>query len=136
MQPVPLSGGNGLQIKHLNNMRKFFAGFRYAFAGVCFAFKHERNFKIELLCAIAVSATGFIFHISRIEWCIILVNIGAVLSAELFNTAIEKMCNEFSKEIRRGIKAIKDVSAAAVLIFAIISVVCGLIIFVPYFLNI
>lgn len=116
-------------------MRKFFASFQYAFEGMRYAFQHERNFKFELLCALAACAAGFIFHIARIEWCIVLMNMGAVLSAELFNTVIEKICNEFSREIRPGIKNIKDVSAAAVLILAMIAALCGLIIFVPHFLH-
>ena len=113
-------------------MRNFFACFQYAFAGMRYAIKYERNLKIELFCALVACIAGLLFHIKGMEWCIILMNIGAVLSAELFNTAIEKICNEFSPEIRPGIKVIKNVSAAAVLIFAIISVVSGLIIFVPY----
>ena len=135
MQPVLPFGGNGLQTKHRNNMRNFFASFQYAYAGMRYAFQHERNFRIELFCALFTCILGFIFHITGIEWCIVLMNIGAVLSAELLNTAIEKICNEISREICPGIKVVKDVCAAAVLIFAIISVVCGLIIFVPYFLS-
>lgn len=133
-QPVLHSGGNGLQRKH-PDMRNLFSAFKYALAGFGYTFRNERNFRIEILFALGACTAGFIFHITPPEWCIVVMNIGAVLSAELFNTAIEKICNEFSREIRPGIKVIKDVSAAAVLVFAIISLVCGLIIFVPHFLG-
>lgn len=135
MLPVLPFGGSGLQTKLLADMRKTLSAIKYALAGLRYAFRFERNYRIEVLCAAGACAAAYLLHITPMEWCIIFINIGAVLSAELFNTAIEKMCNKFSTEIRPAIKMIKDVSAAAVLILSIISLLCGLIIFLPYLIR-
>ena len=58
-----------------------------------------------------------------------------VLSLELMNTAIEKICDLISKDIHPVIKVVKDISAAAVLIAAIGSLFTGAIIFLPKLLN-
>ncbi|MCY7292766.1 MAG: diacylglycerol kinase family protein, partial [Ferruginibacter sp.] len=92
---------------------------------------NERNFKIEIFLAVAVCISGFALRISSIEWLVILINIGFVLSAELVNTAIEKLCDVTTKEMNPIIKIIKDVAAAAVLLAAITAFICALIIFIP-----
>ena len=58
-----------------------------------------------------------------------------VLSLELMNTAIEKICDLITKDIHPVIKVVKDISAAAVLIAAIGSLFTGAIIFLPKLLN-
>ena len=105
--------------------------FKYAFEGLRDALLHERNFRIQVVVFVIVIIAGFVFHIHRIEWLIILICASIVLSAEIFNSAIEKLCNHVTPEIHPLIKKIKDFSAAAVLLTAIISVIIGAIIFLP-----
>ena len=116
-------------------MNKFFKSFTYAFNGLKFCFKNELNFKVQLLIAISTIGLGLFFSLTKIEWCLILFCIGIVLSAELFNTAIETICNKIEPNYHPTIKIIKDVSAAAVLILAIVSAVIGVIIFIPKIFN-
>ncbi len=116
-------------------MKKFVKSFSYAIRGLQYAFVHEQNFRIEAFCAAAVIGCAFIFNISKIEWFVVLLNIAAVLMAELFNTAIENICNMIHKTTHPTIKIIKDVSAAAVIITAFVALACGCIIFIPYFLK-
>ena len=59
--------------------------------------------------------------------------IGSVLSAELMNTAVEELCNVVEKERHAGIKLVKDLSAAAVLVSSMAATAVGLIIFIPRF---
>lgn len=105
--------------------------FKVAFEGLKDALLHERNFRIQVVVFGIVIIAGFVFHISRIEWLIILICAAIVLSAEIFNSAIEKLCNHVTPEINPLIKKIKDFSAAAVLLTAIISVIIGGIVFLP-----
>ncbi len=105
--------------------------FKVAFEGLKDALLHERNFRIQVVVFIFVIVAGFTFQISRLEWLIILLCAAIVLSAELFNSAIEKLCNHVTPEIHPLIKKIKDFSAAAVLLAAIISAIIGGIIFLP-----
>lgn len=105
--------------------------FKVAFDGLKDALLHERNFRIQVVVFGFVIIAGFLFHISSIEWLIILLCASIVLSAEIFNSAIEKLCNHVTPDIHPLIKKIKDFSAASVLLAAIISVIIGAIIFLP-----
>jgi diacylglycerol kinase len=116
-------------------MKKFLKSFAHALHGLQHALLHEQNFRIELFCAFVTIGCAFIFNISKIEWFVIIINIAAVLSAELFNTAIENLCNMIHKTTHPIIKIVKDVSAAAVVITTLSALACGCIIFIPYFLK-
>ncbi len=113
-------------------MNKRLAAFKYAIRGVFLGFKLELHLKVHLFFAVAVSCLGLYFEISRIEWMIILLCIGMVIAAELFNSAIEHLANRISLEKDPLIGNAKDLAAGAVLIAAFVSLVIGLIIFIPY----
>lgn len=110
--------------------------FKVAFEGLKDALLHERNFRIQVVIFLFVIVAGFIFQLSATEWSIILLCAAIVLSAEIFNSAIEKLCNHVTPEIHPLIKKIKDFSAAAVLLAAFISVIIGGIIFLPKIIEI
>jgi undecaprenol kinase len=97
--------------------------------------KNERNFKIHLVAIIIVTRAGFYFSISKVEWLIIILTMMFVTTLELINSAIEYLSNFVSPRFNENIKIIKDVSAGAVLLAAIGSVIIGLIIFVPYLIT-
>lgn len=108
-----------------------FNAFRYAFQGLRSAIKGETHLVIHLNAAIIVIILGFNFNVSFNEWFMLLACITLVISLELINSAIELLCNMITTERHHKIKYIKDVSAAAVLVTVIFSVVIGLFIFVP-----
>jgi diacylglycerol kinase (ATP) len=112
-------------------MKKFFKSLLHALGGVRYALLHEQNLAIEFFCALFVIAFSFLFDISKLEWFIVIINIGIVFTAELFNTAIENLCNMIHKETHPVIKIVKDVAAGAVLITSITAFICGCIIFFP-----
>jgi diacylglycerol kinase len=116
-------------------MKKCIKSFSYALSGLQHALIHEQNFRIEIFFAAIVIGFSFVFAISKMEWLVVIINIAAVLMAELFNTAIENLCNMVHKQIHPSIKIIKDVSAAAVVITALCAFVCGLLIFLPIIIN-
>lgn len=103
--------------------------FKYAIQGFISSFKTERNMKIHVLATIIVIILGIILKITLIEWCMIALAIGAVISAELFNTAIETVVDMISPEKNEKAKLAKDISAAAVLIVAISAAIVGIIIY-------
>ena len=111
--------------------KKLINSFKYAIEGFISSFKTERNMKIHVLATIIVIALGIYFKISVTEWCIIAIAIALVISAELFNTAIETLVDMVSPEKNPKAKLAKDISAAAVLATAIGVAVAGGIIFVP-----
>lgn len=111
--------------------KRLIDSFRYAFYGICEAYKGEQNLKIHTVFAILVVFAGFILKISYVEWLVCLVLIGLVLMAEFFNTAIEYVVDLASPDIHPLAKLAKDTASAGVLMMAIISAIIGLIIFVP-----
>ena len=113
-------------------MRKTIRALGYAFNGLRYSFINERNFKIEIACACIAIAVSIFFKIVTAHWLVIVLNIFMVLTAELFNTAIEKLANVTCKEVNPAIKIVKDVAAAAVLMTVLSALVCALIIFIPY----
>lgn len=111
---------------------KLINSFRYAFVGIFFCLLHERNVQIHCLAACVVSGLGFYFHITKIEWLILLLTIGVVFALEIVNTAIEKTVDLVTTDVKPLAKIAKDAAAGAVLFFSIIAVVIGAIIFGPY----
>ena len=111
--------------------KKIINSFKYAIEGFVSSFKTERNMKIHIMAMIIVIALGIFMKLNKIEWCIITIAIVIVISAELFNTAIETVVDIAMPEINPKAKFAKDVAAGAVLIFAISSAIIGLIIFIP-----
>lgn len=103
----------------------------YAWAGIKTLFAHEHNAQFHLGAAVLVIAAGFLFGISSVEWCIVILCIGAMFMAEALNTAIEKLCDFVCKEKHPAIGRVKDIAAGAVLLMTIAVIFAGLIIFIP-----
>lgn len=117
------------------SLNKLIKSFGYAFRGLADLIKSERNAKIHLFITILVIIAGFIIKINATEWCIVLICIALVISTEALNTSVEKIIDHLFKDKNETARIVKDISAGAVLICAIISVICGLIIFLPKLLN-
>ena len=117
-------------------MANFLRHVGYASEGIIYFFKTERNGRIQAVAAVVSIAAGFYFSISRIEWCIILGSVSLVISLELVNTAIERVCEMLSKEYHPMVKIIKDVAAGAVWWSALFVAIIGILIFSPYVVEI
>ncbi len=105
--------------------------FSYAFEGVRAFFREEHNAILHFAATILVIILCFIFPVSGMEAIVLVLVTGFVWAAELFNTAIEKMMDLYTKEKHPAVKCIKDISAAAVLVAALAACITGSIIFIP-----
>lgn len=103
--------------------------FNYAVNGIISALKTERNMKIHYIIAIVVVIFSLFFDFSRLELLTLFFAISLVIVAELFNTAIEKAVDLVTHKQHPLAKLAKDISAGAVLIAAINSVVVGYLLF-------
>lgn len=112
-------------------VKKEIKSFKHAFNGLFSAIKFELHLKFHVLATGVVLVCGFSFDVSATEWCVLLLCIGIVLSAELFNTAIEKWLDYTHPEQHKTVGFVKDVSAAAVLILSIVAAIIAGIIFIP-----
>ena len=100
----------------------FIASVRCALKGVRFA-SRERNFRIDIVCALITIILGFVCQISAFEWLVVVACFGLVLGGEALNLA--------SPDYHVLAGKAKDCAAGAVLLFAAASFVIGCIIFIP-----
>jgi diacylglycerol kinase len=109
--------------------------FADAFNGIVCSVKSQKNMKIHIAAAIVVIGCGFFFKVSNTEWSILIITIGLVLSAEIFNTAIELLCDFIEPNHDKKIGLVKDAAAGAVLVLSVAAFLVGLIILLPKILN-
>ena len=105
--------------------------FRYAIKGIIQFFLQEPNAWIHLLATTGVVIGIFYFKISNNELLALILSIGFVWVAELFNTAIERIMDFLSPGYDSRTAIIKDLSAGAVLLSALTAATIGLIVFIP-----
>ncbi len=113
-------------------MKKFIRSLKFALEGLAQAWKSQSNFRIQLVISVVVILAGVMFHLSATEWCVIVLVIGQVLAAELFNTVAEELVNWIEPSFHERARIIKDIAAGATLITAIVAGVTGLLIFAPH----
>jgi diacylglycerol kinase len=114
---------------------KFITGFRYAFSGLWYALRTQRNARVHICIAILAILMGIVLRISAVEFAMIFVAITGVFIAEMFNTVFELCIDLASPDYHPLAKIAKDVAAGAVLLSAMLSVVIGLFVFVPHLWN-
>ena len=107
------------------------SSFKHALNGLLILLREEHNARIHLAVAMVVIAAGLYFHISGLEWIVVLLCVGLVFAMELVNSAIEALSDYVTTEKHELIKKAKDLAAGAVLIASIIALIVGMIVFVP-----
>lgn len=107
--------------------------FSHAFRGLLMLFKQEHNARVHLFAILIVVAVGLVLNLKAWEWVMIVLSIALVFMAELFNTAIERLCDKVDSSWNKEIGSIKDYSAAGVLVAAIFAAITGIFIFIPKF---
>ena len=115
----------------MRSWRAFLKSFVYAGEGIAHGFRTQRNMRVELGIAVAVIIAGIAFRITAVEWAVIFVCIGLVLSAELINTVTELAVDLLTQRYHPMAKLAKDAGAGAVLVTALASVAVGIAIFGP-----
>jgi diacylglycerol kinase len=122
-------------MKSYKKDRRLIAKFSHAFNGFVIAFRTQSSFRIHILIAAIVYTLAIALRLTVIDWILINSAIIFVLVAELFNTAIERLCDFLDKRPRKIIMIIKDISAAAVLISVLQAFIVGGYVFIPYLLR-
>jgi diacylglycerol kinase len=109
--------------------------FQYAFAGIWYTLRTQRNAQIHVGIATVIITLGLILQLAVTEWAIIVLTTGFVIAAEMLNTATESAMDVVTSDFHPHVKVVKDVAAGAVLISALTAVVVGLLILGPHLLN-
>lgn len=105
--------------------------FRYAFSGIKTAYKNEPNLRIHTFFAVFAISLAAALGVNITEWLLLTFTIFYVITLELLNTVLEAVVNLVSPEISPYAKIAKDVAAACVLMAAFMSIIVGLVIFLP-----
>jgi diacylglycerol kinase len=134
-RPADTSRTAPAPLPHTQAEHPLLASFGYAFAGLRYTYRTQRNFRIHLVIAILALAAGVLFGLSWVEWAVLAVMIVLVLAAEMANTMVEALVDLVTQEHHDLAAVAKDVSAGIVLLTAIGSVVVGGLVFLPKLLR-
>jgi len=111
-------------------MKDFLRSLCFALQGLGKLIKTQKNARIHLVFAVGVCLLGIWFKVSRLEWILLVISIGTVLTAECLNTALEKMVDFVSPHWNDQAGQIKDLGAAAVLLAACTAAIAGGLVFI------
>lgn len=119
----------------MNTNISFVQSLKYAFEGIFYSLKYNRNLRIHFLVAVLVIIASIFFRVNAFEMGILGVMILLVICCEMINSAIEAMVDLIINEHRKEAKIAKDVSAGMVLVAAIGSIIVGVLIFTPHVMK-
>ena len=108
------------------------SGFFYAWQGIVYVFRTQRNARMHLAVAGFVLALAALLRVSLLELSILLVCIMAVIVAEMLNTVVEAVVDLVTAQYHPLAKVAKDVAAGAVLSSAVVSAVIGVLVLAPH----
>jgi len=137
---APSPGGAEGQVRFPGNHRatswrvasNLLLSFRYAWEGVSYAFRTQRNFRIHLVIGSVALGLGLGLGLSAVELAVISLTCGAVLTMELINTALESVVDLTVQQSYHDLaKIAKDCAAAAVLISALIALAVAVCLLLP-----
>ena len=115
----------------LHFFQRFQKSVGYALQGIRTFYTTQYNAKIHLGFTLAVLVAGLLLSISVTDWCLLILAMGMVWSAEAANTALEFLTDLVSPDYHPLAKKAKDVAAGAVLLASIAAALVGLLVFIP-----
>ncbi len=116
--------------------RSWRAKFHDALRGLKHGIRGQSSFFVHFFFAALVLAAAGMLHCSLTQWCLLLLCIGGVLAAELFNSAIETLFRGLDEATKERCWRSLDIAAGAVLLASIVAVVVGVMVFVQRFVQI
>ena len=106
--------------------------FRYAWAGIVYAVRTQRNFRIHLAIGLVALSLGIVLHIQPIEAAVVAITVSAVLVMELMNTALESVVDlTVGQTYHELAKIAKDCAAGTVFISAMAALLVAAFIYLP-----
>ena len=104
--------------------KAFHHRFGYALQGIRAGLRSEASVRTQAGAAVLVLAALAWRRPGAVWWAILLMNCGAVLAAELMNTALEHALDHLNPAIHPAMKVAKDCAAGAVLVLSLTAVAC------------
>jgi diacylglycerol kinase len=109
--------------------RTLFDAFADAADGILYSFLHQPNFRIQLGIGLLAVAAGIWLRFGLGQWLVLVITIGIVLAAELFNTCLEHVVDLIQPDTHPLARSAKHAGAAAVLVASVAATVVGLILY-------
>ncbi len=120
-----------MRLENTLKQPSFWRSLQHAWAGVLFTVRTQRNAKIHLFAGILVLGLAAWLQLTRIDFSVLILTIGAVLAGETINTTVEAIVDLLSPEWHESAKIAKDVAAGGVLILSLAAVLIGLVVLGP-----
>lgn len=117
-------------------LQRYWKSFNHAIDGLIYCVKYEHNMIIIIIATILVIAFGLLFRINIYEWLFVISMIGGIAATECINSAIEATVDLVTTETHPLAKIAKDTASTATLILCTISLIGGLMIFIPKILEV
>lgn len=114
------------EYRHAGGWSRKFAN---AFRGVAHGIRGQNSFVVHVTMTALVLLTGAVLSLSRFEWCLIVLCIAAVVTAELFNSSLETMAKTIDRAENQELGKSLDIASGAVLIAALGAATVGAIVF-------
>jgi diacylglycerol kinase len=109
--------------------------FRCAFRGLKLGIRGHSSFSVHFFFTALVVVAALVLRCDVLEWCVLLGCVGLVMTAELFNSAVETLFRGLDEATKERVWPCLDVAAGAVLLASIVSAVIGTVVFVHRLLN-
>lgn len=120
----------------MNRRTQFINSLGHAIDGFRYLYRTQNNIRIHFIITIVIIVLSIVLGISLIEWGLIFLTMALVWITESFNTVFERLFDIVDPSVNPLVKIGKDVSAAAVLISAVVSIIVGILVFLPRLLGI
>jgi diacylglycerol kinase len=132
---VPMTPEDFAELTARKPLRPWRHKFRDAFRGLKLGIRGHSSFSVHFFFAALVIAGAVVLRCSLEQWCLLLGCIGMVLTAELFNSAIETLVRNLDEPARRQMGPSLDIAAGAVLLASATAALIGFIIAAAVFLQ-
>lgn len=113
-------------------MAAFLRGFVYAWNGIVYTVRTQRNMRVHLALAVLAIALGIWLRISPVEFAMVFVAITLVVVSEMINTVVEACVDLATREYHPLAQVAKDVAAGTVLLCAMLAAVIGCLVYLPH----
>ena len=130
MQTIPHAGETRTDDDAPPRRPPWRAKFRAALRGLKLGIRGHSSFSVHFFFAALVLAGAVVLRCSLVEWCLLLLCVGGVLTAELINSAIEVLFRGLDEPTRERSWPALDIAAGAVLLASIVAAVIGSVIFI------
>lgn len=118
-----------------SSVAAFTKSFVYAWAGVWYVMRTQRNARVHLGVAILVIALAAVLHLSPGEIALLVAMIALVIALEMLNTVVEAIVDLVTVDYHPLAKIAKDVAAGSVLVAAIGAACVGILVLGPHMLR-